>query len=230
MNLKQMLNAVLSRSVFLQKDSFANSVDPDDVQMMAIANMVIEEYRDFYPWSVMAQTFNIVLTSDTVYDLPADYGSLVPDSAWETDGSRKVDLPVPRNRWFMYKYSSLTDAGTVRARLYGDTIEINEPGIASEISMEYMTKYVVRDSDGNPKEYFSADSDTIILNDNTMIKGIQGYWAEAKMMPQAQKWLNDFLKEMTKEIGIDNSGQTIGGLGQGMERRSPYYPLWRTSS
>ena len=230
MNLKQILNAVLARSVFLQKDSFALSVDPDDVQMMAIANEVISEYRDFYPWSRLSETFDLDLTLDTVYDLPEDYLSVTPDSAWETDGSRKVDLPVPRNRWFMYKYSSLTDAGTVRARLYGNTIEINEPGLASEISLEYVSKYTVLDSDGNPKEYFTADSDTFKLDDDTLIKGIQGYWAEAKMMPQADRWLQRFNKGMTAQIGIDNSAQTIGGIGRGMDRRSPYYPLWRTSN
>ena len=114
--------------------------------------------------------------------------------------------------------------------MYGDKIEINEPGIASEISLEYVSKYVVLDSDGNSKEFFTSDTDTFKLDDNTLVKGIQGYWAEAKMMPQAQKWLSDFNKEIAKQVGIDNGGQTIGGLGQGMERRSPFYPLWRTSS
>ena len=227
MNLKQILNAVLAQSVFLKKDSFANSVDPDDVQMIEIANIVARDIRDFYPWSLLTSTFNLKLTEEKIYNLPADYRSLVSDSAWETDGSRKVDLPVPRNRWFMYKYSSLTDAGTVRARLYGNTIEINEPGIASEISMEYVTKYVVLDSDGVPKEEFTDDSDTFLLDDDLLIKGVKAMWADAKMMPQAQKWENVFLKEQTKQIGIDNGGQTIGGMGPGMDRRSPYYPLWR---
>jgi hypothetical protein len=235
MNLLQILNSVLAESSFLEKGSFAGSNDPDDKQMVAIANRAAREIRDFYDWSAMASTFTLTIipfagkssVPQSLYDLPDDYRSLVPDSVWETDGSRKADLPVPRNRWFMYKYSSLTDSGTMRARIYGNQIEVNEPNLGESFQMEYISKYTVQDSDLSYKELFNEDTDTFRLNDNILILGVQAWWARGKMMPMAEQWYDDYQTKLIEAVGRDNAGQTIGGNAFSIDRRSPYYPLYR---
>ena len=230
MDLVGILNAVLGEAGFLERTSFTDSADPDDKQMVAIANRVMEDIRTFYDWSALVKTFHVdVQTGQTVYPLPEDYYSLVSDSAWETNGSRKVDLPVPRNRWFVYKFSSLTDAGTVRARLYGDSIEIHEPSVTTGFDLEYVTRYLVESSDGTPKATFTKDTDVFLLEDDLLIKGVLARWGRTKMMPMAPDWDREYKQELTYQVGRDNSGQTIGGTGTRIDRRSPYYPLWRNS-
>lgn len=230
MDLVGILNAVLGEAGFLERTSFADSADPDDKQMVAMSNRVMEDIRTFYDWSTLARTAHIdIVTGQNRYPLPDDYYTLVSDSAWETDGSRKVDIPVPRNRWFMYKFSSLTDAGTVRARLYGNEIELHEPSVTNGFDLEYITKYLVEDSAGTPKAQFTKDTDVFILEDDLLIKGVLARWGRTKMMPMAPDWDREYKQELTYQVGRDNSGQTIGGIGPRIDRRSPYYPLFRKS-
>lgn len=228
MDLLQMLNAAIGEYGFLQRTSFTDSGDPDDVQMIAMANRAVREIREFYDWSALAESehFDIVGGQDR-YPLPDDYYSVISDSAWETDGSRKCDFPVPRNRWFMYKFSSLTDAGTLRMRLYGNEIELHDPSISTGFDLEYVSKYLILDSGSNRKETFTKDTDTFVLDDDLVIKGTQAYWTRAKQMPMAGDAMDDFMDALRFEVGRDNSGQTIGGTGPRIDRRSPYYPLYR---
>ena len=226
MTLLDMLNAVLSQSSFLKKSFFSASADVDDVQMMAIANKTAYEIMNFYDWMELRTVDTITLVSGTTeYDLPADFQSWVPDSAWEEDGSRKVDIPVSNATWYQYKLSSLTSGGTIRARMYGDTLQVIEPFTGGSISYEYITKYPILDAGGTPKELFTSDTDTFLMDDQLLILGIQGYWQQAKMMPTYQEHIANYMVKMNEAIGRTTGGQTIGGITQ-IGRRSPYTKLW----
>ena len=227
MELLQILNNVLTQSGFLEKASFSNNADPDDKQMMSIANRVVYEIFNFYDWSAMRQPYTFTMvTGQTQYQLPADYQSIVPDSAWETDGSRKVDLPVPNGRWYLYKFSAFSDGGTLRARFYADKIEIYDAEGGEEFSIEYITKFAVKQSNGDLVEFFTNDLDTWILDDQLLILGIQAHWQQAKLMPSAPEHFSNYYKKMAEAIGRDAGGQTIGGVGGLYGNRSPYTKLY----
>lgn len=235
MDLKSILNEVLGQSGFLQKGSFAGSTDVDDIQMVSIANRAIYEIKSFVGWSIMKATETIVMTEtggvpDTRYELPVNFFSMTPDSVWETDGSRKVELPVPEGRWFMYKYTAFSDGGTIRARIYGNEIEIHDPEPGESFNFEYIIRDPIIDSGGDPKERFTADSDSPLIDNQLVILGIQAHWSETKMLPQAEKWMLNFRAKMNEAIGRDSSGKTIGGNDNSrdwLRSRSPYYPLYR---
>jgi len=259
--LKSILNNVLTQSGFLERDSFTGSSDPDDKQMIAIANRVAYEIFNFYDWSELREVGVInLIEGQNIYDLPSDYQSYVPDSAWETDGSRKVDVPVSEQEWYQYKFSSLTSGGTIRARFYGNTIEVIEPFGGGGFSYEYVTKYPIRSeydigieealegewsippalpanvlgsfwdedywsSEGVKKEFFTADSDTWLLDDQLLILGIQAHWQQTKQMPSYMEHMANYMVKMNEAIGRSNAGQTIGGVRRGI-RRDPYTKLW----
>ena len=144
MTLLEILNQVLMQSSFLPKDSFTVNADPDDRQMMAIANRVAYEIFNFYDWGTLRNVAVLdMIEGQNSYDVPPDYQSIVPDSAWETDGSRKVDLPASDAAWYQYKFSSLTTGGTIRARFYGDRIEVIEPFNGGSFTFEYVSKYPI---------------------------------------------------------------------------------------
>ena len=234
MDLRTILNNVLAQSGFLQKASFASGTDPDDVQMMAIANRAAYEIMNFYPWSVLSETFTLVMTEtlgvpDTVYALPSNFQSVIADSAWETDGSRKVDLPTPTNRWYLYKFSSFSDGGTIRARFYGDTIEIHDPSPGESINFEYTVNTPITDSLAAPKEQFTLDTDLFLMDDQLLVLGTQAHWQQTKLMPQYQEHMVNYRMKMNEAIGRDAGAQTIGGVSR-LTNRSPYTPLWIPTS
>jgi hypothetical protein len=238
MNLRDILNSVLGESGFLTKPAFASSSDQDDKQMIFIANRMAHEMMEWADWSVLKKSFKINPNGEAGgstpdangrYPLPTDFLSLVADSAWETDGSRRVEFPTPPNRWFMYKFSTFSDGGTLRARIYGDAIELHDTP-ADEFEFEYISKYPILDASGASKQYFTLDDDEFLLDDESLIKGIQSKWAKAKMMPQADEWKMDFLMSMNKAKARDTGGRTIGGVSNERswwDSRRPYYPLYR---
>lgn len=230
MNLKQILNRVLSESTFLEKPAFTSSNDPDDKQMVAIANAVAYHMFNWCHWGVLKATHTVTMTEDKLYPLPDGFQSMIPDSAWETDGSRRVEVPTAEGRWYMYKYSTYSDGGTLRARLQGPNIELYDTQPGESFAFEYITKYPITDAGGTPKEYFTLDDDIFLLDPEVLIKGIKAQWAEGKMMPQAEKWELRYLSDLNAAKGRDTGGRTIGGHASDnayIESRQPYYPLYR---
>ena len=258
MNLLNILNDVLAQSSYLQKAEFANSTDVDDVQMMAIANRVAYEIMNYYNWSslrkateiLMAETVEISIpegvisrTPITVYGLPSDFQSLIPDSAWESEGSRIVELPTPEDRWYMYKFSAYSDGGTLRARIIGKSptaegdnigrvyLEVHDPQPGETFEFEYISKGVVipEDTAEDARDRFEKDTDSWLLDDQLLVLGIQANWAQTTLLPQANDWKANYDSKMAEAISRDSSGRTIGGQGHDwIGRRSPYYPLYRS--
>jgi len=233
MDLKVILNNVLAQSGFLEKGGFTTSADPDDKQMVAIANRVAYEIMNYFQWNELRTTSQIsVNPGQSRYQLPVDYQDLVPNSAWEDEGERQVEFPVPNDRWFLYKYTSYSAGGTYRIRKYGNEIEvISDAEDNTSFSYEYISKWVVLDDEGARKELFTVDTDTFLLDDQLLVLGIQAHWQQAKLMPSYTEHFGNYSRKLAEAIGRSNAGKTIGGRasGSGMGRRSPYYPLYRGS-
>lgn len=227
MTLKEILNNVLMQSGFLEKGGFTGSADPDDRQMMAIANRTAYEIMNYYKWPELRNSSRIDINSGQErYTLPPDFQDLVPGSAWEDNGERQVEWPVPDDRWFMYKFSTWSDGGTLRVRKYGNEIEIHDPVTGDGFDYEYVSKWVVETEEGARKEFFTEDADTWILDDMLLILGIQAHWQQAKRMPSYTEHFGNYNRKMSEAIGRANGGSTIGGR-RGIPYRGPYYPLYR---
>jgi hypothetical protein len=222
----EIMNDVLSQSGFLKRPQYFNSSDPDDVQMTAIANRTLLEISEFYAWSPYRIPFEITLNEGQEnYALPSDLKWIVGDSSWETDGSRKVDDHISDAEWYQYKFSSLTSGGIIRARVYGNEMQVQEPFNGGKISFEYISNFAVKDSEGAVKEQFTQDTDTFLLNDQLLTLGIQANWGQTKLMPQYQEWGENYMKKMNAAIGRDGVRNTIGGTPQQL-RRAPYTKTW----
>jgi hypothetical protein len=143
LSLKEIINSVLSESGFLEKPTYTGSSDIDDRQMVSIANRVASDTIEWCQWSGNIEQAEIVMTEATVYPLPEALLSIVPDSMWEADGSRPVMMPTPESRWYMYKFSTLSDAGIIRARISGTNIEIYAPEPGEKILYAYLTKFPI---------------------------------------------------------------------------------------
>lgn len=152
---------------------------------------------------------------------------MVPGSVWESDGSRPVDAPVHDGCWYQLKFSSLSSAGAVRGRFYGNVFEVAETDPGKILDLEYISKWVIRSEAGAGKELFTADTDTFVLNDQMLIQGIKAAWADAKELVQADKWLMKFYARMNREIAKTSGAQKISSRPK-TTRRDPYYPLYRT--
>jgi hypothetical protein len=231
MDLKTILNNVLAQSGFLERGGFTTSADPDDKQMVAIANRVAYEIMNYYRWPELRKASVINLQSgQDRYKLPNDFQDFVPNSAWEGEGERQVEWPVPNNRWYLYKFSAYSDGGTYRVKKYGDEIEVRDAETGNSFDYEYVSKWVIEDSQGARKEFFTQDTDKFLLDDQTLILGIQAHWQQSKQMQGYQEHFANYRTKLTEAIARASGGTTIGGASGGgdwIASRSPYYPLYR---
>jgi len=97
----------------------------------------------------------------------------------------------------------------------------------TSFNYEYISKWVVEDAAGARKEFFTADDDSFILDDQLLVLGIQAHWQQAKLMPSYTEHFGNYNRKISEAIGRSSSGKTIGGVPRGLGRRSPYYPLYR---
>jgi hypothetical protein len=75
------------------------------------------------------------------------------------------------------------------------------------LAVEYKTEYLVIDSDGNPKKYFTADNDICQLNFTMLLLGLRYFW-------KAEKGMN-FAKEQALYIAsIRSLGSQSGQRAQ----------------
>ena len=231
MDLKDILNNVLEQSGFLSRNSYTGSADPDDKQMVAMANRAAYEIMNYWTWPELRTTGHIAISDSTQirYVLPSDFQALVPDSAWETDGERRVEWPVPDGRWFMYKFTNWSDGGTIRMRKYGNELEIHDPDSTTGFQFEYVSKWSIVSSAGERKEFFTEDTDEFLLDDQVLILGIQAHWMQTKMMPQYKEHFANYRSKLNEAIARSFGTKTIGGVGGIGGRGAPYYPLYRPS-
>ncbi len=231
MQIVEILNNVLAQSSFLERPSFFNSSDPDDKQMVAIANRVGKEILDYYLWPALRKSFTFNLASGTSsIALPTDFESLVPESVWEADGSRPAEWPTPDGRWYQYKFSTFSVGGITRIKMHGDTVDIENDGQAVDIDFEYLTNAYAKDStSGDDKQAFTLDTDTFRLDDQLLVLGIQAHWQQAKGIPTYTEHYANYMNKMREAIGRAAGGRIAGGRGYSPLDRSPYYPLYRPS-
>jgi hypothetical protein len=239
--LKDILNDVLSQSGFLMKDSFTGSADIDDLQMVAIANRVATEIKNFYPWSHLRKSTFITVESDIVegpngavewvktgYELPADFAAFMPDSMREGDGGRKVEFPTDNDEWYALQFSDVGGGGVQYAQRIGNNLVLHSPTVGNRIKYGWVSKYAVIGGDGVAKERFTNDTDTWALDETVLTLGIQAHWAQTKLLPQYEEWFKNYSMKVTEAIGRDAGAKTIGGV-QRRDNRSPYTPLYLPS-
>ncbi len=233
MTLLEIINEVLGMSGFLQRQRIVTSTNPDDIQMLVIANRVARDVHEYYPWPIMRRVGTITpISGQTRYALPDDFVDFVPDSAWQENGSRVAEWPTPDRRWYMYKFSAFSTGGMNRIKKYGNEIEIEASTGVRPISYEYISNAIIEAENGAKKSRFTADTDKFLLNERALLNGIQAEWGTNKMMPQASVWAARYQSSLADAIAEANSARTVGGTDQRFGRRwrngfSPYTNLYK---
>lgn len=210
MNLKEILNEVLSQSAFLQRDNFASSTDPDAIQMVSFANRAAGEIREFFPWNFLRKSAQITLIDGQLsYDLPSDFDAYVTESMWKAYGARNVVIPTPERQWSFIKAGNPGNAISYYAKLIGGKLEFTAVTGGDIINFDYISNAVVRDAAGELKERFTADTDEYIMNADTLILGTKAFWKLEKEMPSGVVDQKEFRQHLKRDISKDTPSVVI---------------------
>lgn len=210
MTLKEMLNQVLSETGFGEYTEFFSSPRPDAKQMVGLAQREINDLSK-HDWQALIETEEVAMTAATEYSLPADFRHFVGDTAFSA--TRRAMFPTTPEKWAYYDARDINSGIMLRVRLISGALHIQNPNNGGTLRLEYVSNYPVLASDGTTrKQRFSADSDTIVLNDDLFMLGVLWRFRRAKGMDW-QPLLGEYNQMKRREMGTDKGSRTVSMAG-----------------
>lgn len=178
-------------------------------QVKAIANQSVLTLRGYaLQKQIREYSFTLSSTSST-YAMPADFMSIVPDTMWVQDSLWRVDFPTDPTVWAYLRASAGPPGIFVRCRIINDFFEFYQPQEGMVVGYEYYSNALIQDgTTGEPKEFFSQDSDVWLLDDAVIISDIKWrYKAEKGLEYQTDyKLYQDRLRDF---LGTQGGSKTI---------------------
>lgn len=151
----------------------------------------------------------------TKYAMPSNYDRMIDRTHWDKSKHWEMLGPKSAQQWQWLKSGYISTGPRIQWRRLGGYFQV-WPAVstAEYLGMEYVSNTPVFDANGNPKQYFTADTDTSIFPDGLLITGL-------KMMYQTAKGLgSDHVDKFNELLGIaksnDAGSATLNMAPQGL--------------
>lgn len=217
--LKTILDSVLAESGFLLPASYTSSTNPDDAQLVALANAASDDISEL-GLSGARRFASIALDGSTgSYALPTDFLAYVPDTAYV--GSQKVDFPVTPQEWadpFQTGYPQW------RSRIMQGLVT-TESGPATMV-FEYLSSYPWEASDNTPLREATADTDRWLLDDRLLKLAIKWRWKKEKGIEDWQVDQQLYQRQVNLLRGRDGGAKALQFGDPAYFFPAPYTPTW----
>lgn len=225
MNLQEILSAVLGESGFLVPTSFVGSPDPNDVQMVYLANRAASYLRE-QQYQRLRKRYEITLTTATTYALPSDYLEIIPDTMRIVGRIDVARFPTSAAFWSYLESVNGPVGIPVNVRLLEGELNVFSPTEDDVLAFEYVSNAPILASDGTTaKQRFTSDDDDWLLDDDLLILETRWRWMQAKGTPDWQAVLGECVKMRLAVRGREAGSQTIGGIPE-PPYGEPYTNLW----
>lgn len=168
------------------------STDPQVSQMMALLEEEGNDLASRHPWQGI--TFEASLTTTATEDQGAmtaiaanNFRYIKNETLWDRSTRLVVAGPLDSQDW--QKLKALFATGPrYRFRIRGNHLLVNPtPPAGSSWFFEYVSKNWILGADGTTyKQYFTLDTDTIVLPEELVIAGLRWRWLREKGMDYAE--------------------------------------------
>ena len=169
--------------------SVASSTDQLARQMLALANETLEELcRMEWPVLEVPYSFQTVINQEA-YTLPADYGRQVSDSAYVATQYYLLRGSLTSADWQRSKNALPSQIGRYKFRIFGNPLKLYitpKPMTVETVVMEYITKNRAYNTGGNPILMYTADTDTSIVPEDLVQRGLKWRIKHAKGLDYAE--------------------------------------------
>jgi hypothetical protein len=188
-----------------------------------LANAASDDIRDLGLTKARA-TATIAMTTATLYDLPADFHSYIPNTAYANARVDGFDLPTDEQTWAFLSASGAGDA-VYRARFIGGQLEILNPVDGVSLTLEYVSAYPWEDSEGTAKPLATADTDVWRLDDRLMKMAVKWRWKKEKGLEDWQQDAALYQRYVNTLRGRQGAKALLFGE-PGFFDPAPYTNLW----
>lgn len=224
--LKAILDAVLLESGFQTPTSYVAGANPDDLQMVALANAAGDEIREagFQP---SIRQFSVTLTAATSYTLPTDFLAYLPDTGFIAGRLDPIMLPTTPAEWALIRSGNELPGDTIRARFIANRLEVINPNAGDVLQFEYASNAPWTAADQvTVKEGATLDTDLWWPDRRLLTLATKWRWKKEKGLPDWQADYQAFQQHMSAVRGRDSGARTLCFGDPGFGVQEPYTPLW----
>lgn len=149
-------------------------------RLLAAAKAEGEGLYRAHDWSILQKEHSFETTaSDDNYAVPADFGRIITDTAWDRDAYRKMRGSLSPQQW-QFQRSALVSNTAFRRRwriLVGQQtgsvlIDPTPTATGEELVYEYVSKYWCSSSGGTAQATWAADGDLFLIDDELLRAGL----------------------------------------------------------
>jgi hypothetical protein len=153
-------------------------------------------------------TSTLVFTQ-TKYSMPSDFDRVVNRTQWDKTNHWELMGPKSPQEWQYLKGGIVATGPRMRYRIRQGYFEIWPPTTtASQLGFEYISTGWVNSASGTAKSSFTADDDTCIFRDRTMIAGVKFEFYNIKGF-DTTSLSRDYYMQVQKEMAMDHAAPTL---------------------
>jgi len=204
-------------------DVFAET-DPSFIQLRNLINSCGQDLVESYPWEILRREHQIVtaVPPDTgVYDLPADFGYMIPQTGWERAENVPLGGPLSPQQW-SYLIGRDLVSFTIYAsfRIMENKFQIfpQPPPDGLDINFEYISRAWAQATGGGAfGDTVTANDDIVYFKPIMIVQYLRFKFLEAKGF-NSQPALAAFTKAYEQATGgnksapILNAGARAAGI------------------
>lgn len=208
----QIIQSVCKRIGINSPNAAITSTDNQIIQLVELCNEEGQELAERYPWQALQREHTFVTAATELQEtLPANLNYIVNDTIWNRTLRRPVYGPRSQQDWQQQKAMQLNGPFNSFRIMTGQIYFYPVPAAGQNCYYEYITNSWVSTAGGiNP--YWTADSDTPLLDDNLITLGTIWRWKAAKGLDYAE----DFRKYEAKiadKMGRDGGKDVLNMVG-----------------
>lgn len=199
------------RLIGRKPSTFFSSTNPFELEITDLANEVARDVMKANDWRSLTKLHPMVGDGTTIgFDLPTDYDRMmvkgdVHSASWTTwtfEPARDLDF------WRLL-VNGLSAANPGFWIILEDQMQFQPPVASGETAQfYYISKNVVRDTDGALKQTFTTDSDSLVLDERLLTLGLIWRWRAQKRLEYAEDMAN-FEKALAEIAGRDKGSRMI---------------------
>lgn len=221
----QLVQAAAGRMAITRPNALFSSTDQQVIQLRNLLNEEgVELTRDpSMAWTALMKEYSFPSSATEVQvgAVPADFAWYLNDTLWNRTQMVKASGPSSPEEWQTMKAIAIVSLPAVVFRFRaGDLLFYPLQPAGQTCAYEYSTQYWVTGS----KAYMDADTDTSVLDDETIILGIIWRFLRAKGLDYAEAFRTYELAKQ-KIIGRDGGKRKVylgGGIANPWNANVPW--------
>lgn len=220
MSLLTMIQGVADDCGVARPQAVVAGTDPTTRRLLTLAQ---REGRSLakLDWPILRKekTFTSTAAETQTNAVPTDWARFVDRTFWNRTSTRPLAGPMDPQEWQHLKSQSggITDSFTYRG---SDILITPNPTAGHTMAYEYYSKNWCQSSGGTAQAAWAADTDTGILDEDLMARGITWRFKKASGM----EWLadfNDYMKEVRTAFATAAPTATLDMANDGWAGRTP---------